>query len=101
MQTTAARKPSGNGSAFNLGRTLATPEALRQLNRLGIPPIQLIARHASGDWGDLCAEDKQANEDAIQDGDRILSAYKLEGAKFYVITEADRSATTVLLAGEY
>jgi len=101
MTAEAARKPTGNGSAFNLGRTVATPEALRQLNRLGVPPIRLIARHASGDWGDLCAEDKQANKDAIRDGDRILSAYKLEGEKFYVITEADRSVTTVLLAYEY
>lgn len=102
MQTeTAARKPTGNGPAFNLGRTVATPEALRQLGKLGVPPIRLIARHASGDWGDLCAQDRQANEEAIRDDERILSAYQLEGQKFYVITEADRSVTTVLLAYEY
>lgn len=61
----------------------------------------LVSRHLAGDWGDLGKEDKQANEDAIQHGDRILSMYQLKGEKFYVITEWDRSATTVMLAEDY
>ena len=61
-----------------------------------------IARHARGDWGELCDEDVAANEQALKDGGRLLSAYKAtSGTKFWVITEADRSATTVLLPEDY
>ena len=64
--------------------------------------LSLVFRHSEGDWGDLVDEDKELNELAIKCGDRILSMYQ-EGLpdKFYVITEADRSYTTVLLAEEY
>lgn len=61
----------------------------------------LIARHAAGDWGDLGDEDKRANEIALEYGYRILSAYDTPKGKVWVITEADRSATTVLLPEEY
>ncbi len=84
---------------FALGRTVATASAARLL-----APFQLnalVVRHQCGDWGTVCDEDKQANEDAIKHGDRILSAYLVDGVKFYVITEADRSSTTCLLAEEY
>ncbi len=65
-------------------------------------PIALLDRHISGDWGDLDAEDKQANESAIEHGDRILSRYDLEcGESVYVVTEYDRSVTTLLLVQEY
>jgi len=98
--TTAAKRQGGPVS-FPIGRTLATPGALRALIRLDMAPIQLIARHAAGDWGDLCEEDKRANARALADGSRLLSAYEVQGAKFWVITEADRSATMVLLPSEY
>jgi len=61
-----------------------------------------IGRHANGDWGDLCDEDKQANEAAVKNGSRLFSAYEHQGLpKIWVITEGDRSATTVLFPDEY
>ena len=83
---------------FPLGRTVATPGAIA----LGIDLSAYLRRHHCGDWGDLCDEDKQANEDALIHGDRILSHYKLGGGKrLYIITEWDRSLTTALLPEEY
>ena len=61
----------------------------------------LLGRHIGGDWGDLCADDVKANVHAIQHDERILSAYVLNGEKLYVITERDRSVTTLLMANEY
>ncbi len=63
--------------------------------------FDLICRHASGDFGDLCKEDRALNEAAITDGGRILSAYETPHGNFYVITEWDRSVTTVLFKHEY
>jgi len=60
-----------------------------------------LKRHAKGDWGDLCQEDKQENELSVKEGFRILSAYENKGRKVWIITEADRSATTVLFPEEY
>jgi len=60
-----------------------------------------ITRHLSGDWGDLDDEDKKYNDDALKHGDRLLSMYLYEGTKVYVITECDRSVTTILFADEY
>jgi hypothetical protein len=96
---------------FNLGKVVATPGALETL-RISQDPMmvsKLLARHLSGDWGDLDDEDKQANDAAVRDGSRILSAYKVfgvPGAKVWVITEAadangNREATTFLLPSEY
>lgn len=63
---------------------------------------RLLGRHQSGDWGDLSAEDIKENEFSVKEGFRLLSAYKLEtGVKVWVITEADRSVTTILLPSEY
>lgn len=101
MPAQALRQPTGHGPAFSLGRLLATPGALEALAGRGLTPIDLISRHAAGDWGDLGEEDAQANERALQEGSRLFSSYRIEGVKFYVITEADRSATTVLLPQEY
>ena len=85
---------------FVLGRTVITRGALDSFD--GEDVHAGIARHASGDWGDLCPEDKQANDDALRVGARLLSAYHTNGGrKFWIITEADRSATTVLLPEEY
>ena len=94
-------------SKFPLGRLLATPGALAVLEEARQTPLEFIARHAHGDWGDVCADDKQANEDALVDGSRLLSSYKTSnGEKLWVITEAQddngqRGATTILRADEY
>lgn len=87
---------------FPLGRTVATRGAVELMQRLGISPSALLDRHASGDWGDLDDADKQDNALSLREGLRILSAYKVgKGEKFWVITEADRSVTTILLPEEY
>lgn len=83
-----------------LGRTVITPNALEQLHPEDVPTA--LARHASGDWGEVDASDWAANDLSVQDGSRILSAYRdAHGVKFWVITEADRSVTTVLLPEDY
>jgi len=87
---------------FLLGRLLATPAALEACAVSGENPLRFIVRHARGDWGDLSSEDKLANERALEEGTRLLSAYHLkDGTKIWIITEWDRSATTVLLPEEY
>jgi hypothetical protein len=60
-----------------------------------------LRRHSCGDWGDLCPEDMVANDDALKHGGRLLSAYGDGTARFWIITEADRSVTTVLLPEDY
>ncbi len=85
---------------FPLGRTVITRGALDALDEADVRAG--IARHAIGDWGDLCPDDQDANDDALRVGARVLSAYHTDGGqKFWIITEADRSATTVLLPEEY
>jgi hypothetical protein len=87
---------------FPLGQTVATPGALEALGQAGQLPFHFLARHARGDWGELCPADKRANDRALREGDRLLSAYKTStGERLWVITEADRSATTILLPSEY
>ena len=82
---------------FEVGDVVATPGAMRALVRA------LLVRHQSGDWGELDDEDKHQNEISIQHGMRILSAYILPitGEKIWIITESDRSVTTLLLPSEY
>lgn len=87
---------------FPLGQIVTTPGALDAFETTGQTPTEFIHRHVSGDWGDLCDEDKQTNEEALSNGGRIFSAYHLnDGTKIWVITEADRSSTCVLLPSEY
>jgi hypothetical protein len=87
---------------FTLGRILATPVALRSLQYGGENAHEFLARHARGDWGEVCNDDKAINNQALIDGDRLVSSYILKsGEKIWVITEADRSATTMLLPEEY
>ena|ERR1019366_7376457 len=92
---------------FDLGRVLATPGALESLEASGQAPADFLDRHASGDWGDVDKDDWAANDGALQDGGRIVSAYRtLRGAKIWIITEAAddegrRAATTILLPDEY
>lgn len=88
---------------FNIGEIVGTPAAVRALNENYVLHADLLDRHVAGDWGDLSDEDKLANETALVDGDRLLSAYLLPGLneKVYIVTEADRSHTTIMLASEY
>ena len=83
---------------FPLGQILATPGACE----LGVNFFPYLLRHQHGDWGNLGEEDKVEHNFSIETGSRILSAYHTpDGVKFWIITEADRSATTVLLSSEY
>lgn len=87
-------------SKFDPGRLLATPTVLKAI------PEQdrenALRRHLHGDWGDVCRADWQRNEEALKTGARLFSAYHASnGRKFWIITEADRSATTVLLPRDY
>jgi hypothetical protein len=87
---------------FPLGQIVATPAAIEAMEESGQTPDFFLERHVAGDWGELSDEDKALNEAALIDGDRILSSYKtLKGTKLWVITEADRSVTTVLLPDDY
>ncbi len=84
---------------FPLGKIYATPGALA----LNVDLAKYLRRHHCGDWGDeLCADDKEANEHSLNDGTRLLSCYRTPaGERLYVITEHDRSMTTILLPSEY
>jgi hypothetical protein len=90
---------------FSLGQVVATPAALALLEETGEPFQKFLNRHAVGDWGDaLDPEDAALNEQALLDGDRLLSSYKLAGndnQKLWIITESDRSVTTLLLPSDY
>ena len=87
---------------FLLGQICATPGAIEAMQEAGQAPLELLQRHQRGDWGQVCPEDSQANEQALQDGSRILSVYSLStGTVVWIITEADRSVTTILLPEEY
>ena len=92
---------------FSLGRTLATPGALRVIEAAGQSPAEFMDRHVTGDWGEVCAGDAAANDESLRDGSRILSAYRTStGVRIWIITEAkddegQRAATTILLPDEY
>ena len=87
---------------FSLGQLAATPGALEALQAAGQSPGEFLRRHAAGDWGEVSDEDKALNDQALLDGDRLLSAYRTtKGTKVWIITEADRSVTTFLLPQEY
>ncbi len=87
---------------FRLGRIVATPGALAALAKTGDSPSSFLRRHVGGDWGELDEHDRKENELSLQHGFRLLSAYTLaNGTKLWIITEADRSATTLLLPSEY
>ena len=92
---------------FSLGQIVATPGALEALQRNNVTGFDYLRRHASADWGIVCEEDKQSNEDALTTGARLMSAYFLpDETKLWIITEAaddagKRVATTLLLPDEY
>jgi len=86
--------------AVRLGATMLTPRAQEALTNEDV--LSALSRHSRGDWGDVCDADREENELSLREGFRLLSAYRsANGTKFWVITEADRSLTTVLLPEEY
>jgi hypothetical protein len=87
---------------FPLGQVVATPGCLDLLAKNDKSPNWFLNRHVRGDWGTVCPDDAQANQDALRDGARLLSVYKLkDDSTIWVITEWDRSATTLLLPSDY
>jgi hypothetical protein len=88
-------------SPLPLGRVVVTPGALKLLSEIGAHPFDYLGRHATGDWGELCAFDRRQNEIALREGYRVLSSYDVPQGRVWIITEADRSITTILLPEEY
>jgi hypothetical protein len=90
---------------FPTGAIVATPAALRALRDAGTAPLPFLARHARGDWGDVCPEDARENALSLVRGFRLFSVYRYDPArpeaKVWIITEADRSSTCVLLPSDY
>jgi hypothetical protein len=87
-------------SKFPLGQVVITANALEALRPGDV--LAALTRHGAGDWGDVCDDDRWENELSLKEGYRLLSAYRAaNGVKFWIITEADRSATTVLLPEDY
>ena len=97
MQETSARP------LFPLGQVVATPGALAALGKAGQTPLEFLSRHARGDWGELDEHDRKENQLSLERGFRLVSSYHTAAGdtKVWVITEADRSATTILLPEEY
>ena len=89
-------------ASFYLGRVFSTPGAMEALAESNQHPLEFLQRHTRGDWGEVCDEDKSENELSIREGFRILSAYRTaKDVRLWIITEADRSSTTILLPEEY
>lgn len=86
---------------FPLGKIVATRGVLMHLEREGIAADPYLNRHVRGNWGDVPPEDAEANRHAVQVGARILSSYRIAGERIWIITEADRSATTLLFPSDY
>jgi len=87
---------------FDLGQLVATPGALAALEKSGQNPMDFVSRHVTGDWGELSKEDREENRLSLQKGFRLLSSYRTSaGDQLWVITEADRSVTTLVLPEEY
>ncbi|UJB63283.1 type I restriction endonuclease subunit M [Acidovorax sp. YS12] len=97
-----ARHAQQRRPLFPLGQVLITPGALDMLEALALAPLPFVLRHVSGDWGELCDEDKASNAAALTYGSRVLSAYDIApNHRLWIITEADRRSTTLLLPEEY
>ncbi len=87
---------------FSLGQIVATPGALAALQKAGQQPQEFLSRHVSGEWGELSEEDRQENQISLERGYRLLSSYRTNAdEKLWLITESDRSVTTILLPEEY
>ena len=98
----ASHDKAASTPLFALGQVLATPGALELLETHQLTALPFVLRHVSGDWGDICAEGRQSNAEALQYGYRLMSVYVISKAeRLWIITEADRSSTTLLLPEEY
>ena len=90
---------------FFTGQVVATPAALELLEDAGLSAVDLVARHTYGDWSEMCSKDQVQNLLAVRDGFRVFSSYRIgegtEATRVWVITEADRRTTTLLLPEEY
>jgi hypothetical protein len=87
---------------FNLGQLVATPGALAALEKSGQNPMTFLSRHVTGDWGELSEDHRKENQFSLEKGFRLLSSYRTNaGERLWVITEANRSHTTILLPDEY
>jgi hypothetical protein len=89
------------GALFQLGAVVMTQGAKRLIEELELDPAHYLARHITGDWGDLSADDKKENDYSVTRSLRIFSAYGTGDSKLWIITEADRSVTTILRPDEY
>jgi hypothetical protein len=92
---------TSNKPLFALGQIVATPGALELLESAEEAPSEFIVKHVSGDWGEICDEDRELNDAALKEQSRLFSAYTVGNDKLWIITEADRSSTTLLLPSEY
>ena len=102
MQRNHTTNKQSTITRFALGQTFITPGAEEALQIAGQTATEFLRRHMSGDWGELSDEDVRENEFSLKEGLRLLSAYQTgKGQKLWIITEADRSATTILLPSEY
>lgn len=99
----SAREQRGSETLFSLGRVVASPGALQALESAGLSAAHFLHLHQTGNWGEVDERDRKHNDRALTSGCRLLSAYTLPNTRtrIWVITEADRSVTTVLLPGEY
>jgi hypothetical protein len=86
---------------FPLGRVCTTPGAISALEETGTDALALLRRHAAGDWGEVTPEDAKENELSVCEGFRVLSSYVVDKERIWIITEADRSSTCLLLPSEY
>lgn len=92
---------AGSDPLFSLGQVVATPGALDALDRAAVNATDLLRRHQHGDWGNVPPEDAEENVRSVAHGWRILSSYPVGADRIWIITEADRSSTTLLLPEEY
>jgi hypothetical protein len=86
---------------FELGQCVCTPTLLKHFQNNGVDPVHYLRQHSFGLWGDVPAEDARENDLSVVNGYRVLSAYSVAGIKFWIITEKDRSLTTLLTPSEY
>ncbi|WP_230949456.1 hypothetical protein [Burkholderia stagnalis] len=93
--------PNNDWPLFTLGKIVATRAVLTHLEHEGILADTYLNRHACGDWGDLTPNDTETNRLAVIHGARIFSSYEIAGKRVWIITEADRSSTTLLFPSEY
>ena len=104
MESGSGNLQNRRNAKFPLGDLVVTTNAAAKLN--AIDAFELLVRHESGDWGEVCEEDRETNEHALKDASRLFSVYEREGenkcrVRFYVITEWNREATTILLPEDY